>query len=193
MNSISYQLRFNKPKVYNSSNTFTSTNNFTEILDRKWLANTSIYSFQSLNNAQSFTHFAKSDKWDNDLYEYLVSPYYQQSFIWETWRRNPAEPSFCKPQYPFNELNVESVTLNDGTEWKYTQDHGKSGISSTSDKPMVCIGDINRMYSQYSRGGGTACFQHQNLWSAFNSAFSNHDTCPADIHHHHHHGGYGQF
>ena len=115
----------------------------------------------------------------------------------ETWRRNPQEPSFCIPQYPFDELNVESVKLGDGTQWKYTQDHGKSGcsiISSTSDKPIICIGDINRMYSQYTRSGGTACFQHPNLWDAYNSAFSNHDTCSSNgipikplIPHTHHH------
>lgn len=94
--------------------------------------------------------------------------------------------------------------MDDGTQWKYTQDHGKSGasiIEKSSDKAIICIGDINRMYSQYNRGGGTACFQHQNLWYAFNSAFANHDECgsngrpkkPKRHHHHHSHESYHRF
>ncbi len=83
-------------------------------------------------------------------------------------------------------MNVESVTLDDGIAWKYTQDHGKSGcsiVSGTSDKPLVCVGDINRMYSQYNRGGGTCCFEHQNLWTAFSSAFVDHDKCQSHDNH----------
>eukprot|EP00483_Globobulimina_turgida_P010210 UN10229 len=70
MNSIANQIRCNKPKVYNSSSTFTETNNFTQILHKNWLSNTSIYSFESINKVQFFTHFAKSDKWENEIYEY---------------------------------------------------------------------------------------------------------------------------
>ena len=57
-------------------------NNFTAILEKDWLSTTNIYSFDSINNLQRFTLFSKSAKWDDELYEYLVSPYYQQSFAW---------------------------------------------------------------------------------------------------------------
>eukprot|EP01083_Nonionella_stella_P051113 135735_1 len=180
MNAIAYQLRYHKPNVYKSFSSFTAPNNMTEILNHLWIDSASIYSFPSNNAVQSFTHFAKSASWNHELYENLVSPYYNQSFIWETWRRHPAEESFCKPHHTYDELNVEGVTLDDGTHWKYTQDHGKSGcsiVAKEGDKPLVCVGDINRMYSQYHRGGGTCCFQHQHLWSALTSAFAAHDTC----------------
>merc|ERR1712176_1453489 len=115
----------------------------------------------------------------------LVSPYYKQSFAWETWRRSPEEPSFCKPDYEYDALNVENVSLADGTAWKYTQDHGKSGCSLTSSPhPIVCVGDINRMYSQYTRGGGTCCFEHLGLWKAMSSAFAGHDECGSNANSH---------
>ena len=62
MDRLAYQIRFNKPKVYDSRNSFSGTNNFTEILDKKWLSDTSICSFDSPQH-QRFTHFAKSSDW----------------------------------------------------------------------------------------------------------------------------------
>ena len=191
-----------KPRVYaywNQFGTNSIVNNFTKILNKQWLSNTSLLSFKTLDtnyaraSAVNIMHFAKSGNWNNSLYENFVSPTLNHSFKWETWRRNqskknPAEPNFCKPQYAFNAINVESVTFADGTRWKYTEDHGKSGIAIMDDgfnndtfEPWACVGDINRMYSQYLRGGGTACFVHFGLWSAFNSAFNNYGNCNNQI------------
>ena len=195
-NAISNQIRYMKPRVYRYWNQFDtkSINNFTEILNKHWLSNMSLLSFKTINinnaHASSFNilHFAKSGNWNNSLYENFVSPTLNYSFKWETWRRNqskknPEEPNFYKPQYAYNEINVKSVTFGDGTRWKYTDDHGKSGIAimdvgcnNDTFKPWACVGDINRMYSQYLRGGGTACFMHFGLWSAFNSAFNSDDN-----------------
>eukprot|EP01084_Bolivina_argentea_P253379 425592_1 len=179
MNSIAYQIRYNKPQVYASSNKFKKVNNFTEILRAQWLKNMSTFSFETSNNAQYFTHFAKSGsaKWNNGLYEY-VAYHYKQSFIWETWRRESSEPTFCQPQYEYDAINVESVTLNKQISWKYTQDHSKIGIAlNIKTKPIICVGDINRMYSQYKRGGGTACFSHAKLWRLLHHAFADYDAC----------------
>lgn len=99
-------------------------------------------------------------------------------FLWETWRRSPAEPSYCMPEYRYNEINVKRIKLNDGTTWKYTNDHSKIGCSEVnSSNKYVCVGGINRMYSQRKRGGGTLCFIHENLWHAFYSAFYETDSC----------------
>lgn len=98
----------------------------------------------------------------------------------ETWRRDPPEESFCPPDYKYAALNVEKVQLSDGTHWKYTDDHSKLGCAmrdTATDKPLVCVGDINRMYSQWTRGGGTCCFENIKLWTALNAAFEQHETC----------------
>ena len=56
--------------------------NLSALVDKQWLSPTYVQSFESLSGAQAFTLFSKSDKWDNELYEYLVSPHYDLSFAW---------------------------------------------------------------------------------------------------------------
>ena len=120
-----------------------------------------------------YTHSLGS--WDNDLYEYLVSPALNTGFYWETWRRQEPEPSFCKPEYKYDSINVNYIKFSDGTTWKYTVDHSKVGTSMLDN--WCCIGDINRMYTQYNRSGGTACFRFENFWYALNGSFSQTDSC----------------
>ncbi len=67
--------------------------------------------------------------------------------------------SFCKPQYKYEEENIQKVVLGDGWYIYNDDDHSKFGISVSSDsKNMVCSVDLNRAYSQNSRGGGYVCF-----------------------------------
>jgi len=60
---------------------------------------------------------------------------------------------------------------------RYTMDHAKWGISAESTVPYVCIGDINRMQSQFMRGGQTTCFQNEHLWTGFHLAIDQVDNC----------------
>ena len=39
------------------------------------------------------------------------------------------------------------------------------------------MGDINRMTTQYSRGGGTACFEDEKLHSVFKKATTQTNEC----------------
>jgi hypothetical protein len=62
--------------------------------------------------------------------------------------------------------------------WRYTKDHAKVGLTpSTSSIKYVCVGDINRMESQWVRGGGTACLSNSVLWSSLNGAVFLSDSC----------------
>ncbi|PIO65012.1 hypothetical protein TELCIR_13339 [Teladorsagia circumcincta] len=54
------------------------------------------------------------------------------------------------------------------SEFKYTKDHSKLARSADSTRPWVCIGDVNRMTTQYIRGGGTTCLSSTFVWQAFN-------------------------
>jgi hypothetical protein len=72
-------------------------------------------------------------------------------------------PSYCKPTYTYDSMNVAEVTINANVKWTSTKDHSKWGISY--DIPnWVCIADINRMDSQTGRGGGAFCFQNSSLY-----------------------------
>jgi len=129
---------------------------------------------------QEFTAFSKSESWGKNLYEELVSPTLKQSFMWETWRRSPALPTFCKgSDYEYDEININEIdfTAGGGAKYSYTKDHSKWGISEKASEPWVCIGDINRMSSQKARGGGTICFNHKTLYTALANVVSAHDDC----------------
>ena len=85
-------------------------------------------------------------------------------------------PSFCVPQYNYDSMNVDEITFNSDVLWPETKDHSKWGISY--DIPnWVCIGDINRMYSQNTRGGGTYCFQNQDLYLSILGSISDAEYC----------------
>lgn len=62
-----------------------------------------------------------------------------------------------------------TCTLPISAQWAVT--------TPDSGKTVLCIGDINRMTSQYKRGGGTVCFNHATLWATFNKAISGTNSC----------------
>ncbi|CAJ0578526.1 unnamed protein product, partial [Mesorhabditis spiculigera] len=81
----------------------------------------------------------------------------------------------CQAQYAVKDAMSIHVGLTG--EFSYTKDHTKMARSSQPTKPYVCIGDINRMTSQFSRGGGTLCLLDQNLWQAFD-VITTENVCP---------------
>ena len=67
-------------------------------------------------------------------------------------------------------------------------DHSKWSIASVdSSKPrpnykqqhLVCIGDLNHMYSQRHRGGGTLCFESHNraIWENLHNSVNEVEPC----------------
>lgn len=112
-----------------------------------------------------------------ELYADLVAPFFKSGMMTETWIRDPVLPSYCPSSGqdpPFEVREVRSLTVG-GTSYDYTQDHSKWGLVEGA--PYVCIGDINRMVSQASRGGGTVCIENKGLWSALSGAVSKIDSC----------------
>ena len=57
---------------------------------------------------------------------------------------------------PFHVGNAGGVKVADGVEWRQTQDHSKWALSG-EDSQWVCFGDMNRMESQFKRGGAFYC------------------------------------
>lgn len=85
-------------------------------------------------------------------------------------------PSFCKPTYLFNNININQVSLGPDVTWPETKDHSKWAIA-TSGAPIFCIGDNNRQYSQEKRGGGAVCGQNPQMWTALKSMVTGVDSC----------------
>jgi deoxyribonuclease II len=146
-------MSINYPQVYYSR--INSPNaNITLLVQNQTISAAKSYVFNFPTGAgMPMTYFCKSGSANIDLYEAIVSPYYKDGMILQTWGR-PYEADFCPPTYAYKNVNVLETSI--GTYW-WTgyYDHSKwaVGISTT----MLCYGDINRMTSQWVRGGGTLC------------------------------------
>jgi deoxyribonuclease-2 len=126
----------------------------------------------------SFLAFAKNELWNQDLWSALVSPTLNSGLLIESWMDGALSnkmPTFCKPQYKYNNINVRQVALDSTVTWPETKDHSKWAIAT--DAAIFCIGDINRQFSQAKRGGGTVCAQNHNIWASFKSLITNMDSC----------------
>jgi len=190
INLVAGGLLINKPFVYDKKTPFaipTTAANITKLINREFVTLTPATSIIKLlsKGGVTFTAFAKNEKWDQDLYSALVQPKFSRNMKFETWMNgaNTNEmPTFCKPTFVFNSINVREVALADDVIFSETKDHSKWGISetqttSTTSGSLVCIGDINRQYSQSNRGGGTVCFNNKNLYTDFAGIISEADIC----------------
>merc|ERR1711988_706495 len=178
-NSIGYQFLYNKPKVYDSnlpSSLASTVPNMQAVLNASWTSDTSnIVPLHTLGG-QLLTNFAKSAAWNNELYEGLVAPKFSSDLFTETWLNGVGPlPSWCKPQYDYNVMDISDLTVG-SFNYSSSKDHSKWAITSGR-SGYTCIGDINRMQAQLTRGGGTVCFYNSNLYNAFNSLIKNYHAC----------------
>lgn len=128
-----------------------------------------------------FTAFSKSKKFNRDLYSKLMAPFLQEDLLVQTWRNGAGEVlgSDCRDKYKI--IDVESIKFNNQVKWKFSEDHAKWAVSTDSKKHHICIADINRMKSQFLRGGGGVCFQSAKIWSTFRSIIGEVEGCPAVV------------
>jgi len=154
------------------------------VVDKKWITVPTASTLNIVSNGgNTFAAYAKNLQWNQDLYEDFVSPSLGLGLLVQTWREGPLNtlmPTFCTPNYTYDSVNILSMQIYDptstGVSWSYTKDHSKWAIT-ISGNPYVCVGDINRMYSQYKRGGGTVCFMNKVMWHSFYSLITNDDKC----------------
>ena len=84
------------------------------------------------------------------------------------------------PKVPFRLKFSEIVTFYDLTFSFQIVDHSKWAVSvpSKGKQALTCVSDLNRMRSQFSRGGGSICLQSPSMWSIFNATVENIEPCP---------------
>lgn len=101
---------------------------------------------------RSFSIFAKSAAWGQELYSDCIAPALGADVLYvESWIRGDQCPPACGAHQV---LDVDTVHTA-GWAWRETQDHSKWAVTDTGS--MACMGDINRMTSQSKRGGGSVC------------------------------------
>jgi deoxyribonuclease-2 len=95
-------------------------------------------------------------------------------------------PTDKKPTKPKRANKRSSSTVAPGTDdpkissivWKTTEDHSKWAASDNKKRPVSCLGDINRMRSQFARGGGALCMQDINVWYTVSGSAQEIEPCP---------------
>lgn len=96
----------------------------------------------------SFLSFAKSGKFQKELYDDLVAPHYSAGdYFVETWRHGAGniESDCMKPskvynveEITFKSMNITFKTLNDHSKWMVSNEHD-----------LICVGDINRQVDSF--------------------------------------------
>lgn len=113
-----------------------------------------------------FKVIAKNRRWNKDFWNELVGPTLGENIDVETWIRGPIPP-MADTDGIHKTFDIKYINLGPlGAHWAWpeTHDHAKWAISEKNN--WICVGDINRMISQRKRGGGTAAFQNDVLWTA---------------------------
>ena len=129
--------------------------------------------FETLGGA-AFTYFAKSKQWNNELYSECVASYYKLPMLVESWIRGSATGPSCSNADKV--LDVQNLNY-DGFALSEYNDHSKWSVGSDQDSAIVCIGDINRMTTQFGRGGGTACIESLPLAEFLRASITSTNSC----------------
>lgn len=128
-------------------------------------------SIQTLGGLE-LSYYAKSTQWNNELYAECIAPNEQTSLLVESWIRGSAEGPSCETQQV---LDVQNVSYPYGLMFSEYNDHSKWAVSTTSD--TVCASDINRMTTQYKRGGSAFCFEDATLSDVLRTSITKTDSC----------------
>lgn len=100
-----------------------------------------------LSKSPSIIHLAKSPFCNIDIYSDYISKHFDKSGKWkvETWIRGHRIAKESDPIEDVTQLQFENTCYTE------TQDHSKWAVS---EKELYAVGDLNRMTSQFHRGGG---------------------------------------
>jgi len=123
--------------------------------------------FQELKLSESIVHIAKPPSHKHDIYKHIAD-YEEGEWMVETWKRgheikeDQEGVSCCWIQSGPQIREVKRLSWED-VDWKESNDHSKWAVSES----YVWIGDLNRMTSQFTRGGGGFLIKNPKLAKAF--------------------------
>jgi hypothetical protein len=121
-------------------------------------------SFKSIKTIQltnTITHIAKAPHLHIDIYSEYIATCYNFEWYFETWIRGHKIVNTINMRPVIDILNLQFENI----KWRESQDHSKWGATLNSD--YYWIGDLNRMSSQFQRGGGGFICKDLNISQAF--------------------------
>jgi deoxyribonuclease-2 len=118
-------------------------------------------------------HIAKPPHWEKDIYSCYLAVHFPFSWKVESWIRGH-RISLPTQIHPYTHL-VQDINAWKGCDERIVgenQDHSKWAVAN---KKYYFIGDLNRMTTQFQRGGGGFLCQDPQLCVALNRAIYNPD------------------
>lgn len=184
LSSIIDQLLYIKPYVYDfhiDNQTKSEYNILIQLMKQLWHKNGSNDVKLTSLAGTTFLSFSKSPADNVDIYTDIVSVKVKNELFVETWRKGDGEPlpSNCSAKYKIKNVQKISIHLygNQSLKWKYLEDHSKWAIGVEDHHPLTCVGDMNRMKSQYKRGGGLVCFSNKQVWNTYLASIKELENC----------------
>ncbi len=121
----------------------------------------------------TYIYTAKTPTAHIDIWTYIGQQFGVNVRV-ESWIHGEMDGPYCPPAYNTTTLDISSLTFPEGQQFVEYDDHSKWGIDSTT---LFCIGDMNRVTSQMSRGGGVYCWKDSQLWTHLNQAIQATNQC----------------
>ena len=123
---------------------------------------TSLFTYQNYTiNGMQMKFIFKNGNINGSIFEDGLNNMLKSPILAETWGR-PLQAPWCGTPYPVGNINLIQVTSS--ISWKETQDHSKWAYATQNN--YVCFGDMNRMTSQWKRGGAFYCLNSPSLKQA---------------------------
>lgn len=126
----------------------------------------------------AITAFAKHGRLNKDIYSGVIAPMLETDLYVESWRNGNGGklPPDCFDKFKVTDIQRIAMKVGEKTmRFSSHEDHSKWAVG---DKGFwVCIGSINRMLSQFKRGGETFCFQNPLVHSLFASSMVEYTSC----------------
>jgi deoxyribonuclease II len=187
-------LQFNHPHIYETGGDFSAFPSAVgDLANGAWRADPICQQTAVQVGGLAATVFAKTPAWNADLWSACVSPALRSDLWVESWLRGSEEGPIC--QGDWQTLDVQDLAWG-SVSWESYNDHSKwaSAVNPSLVKPgrtnmpsneleawnttspTLCIGDINRMTTQYERAGGAVCFSDP-IATAFQAAVTQTDSC----------------
>jgi deoxyribonuclease-2 len=117
--------------------------------------------------------FAKTTAWNDDLYAACITPFYGADCAVESWLHgSDPEGPYCGKQ---TTVDVQTVQFPGAPSFSTMDDHSKWAVFN--DNMTVCFGDINRMLSQYERGGAAVCIKDGALNKFLQQSILSREVC----------------
>lgn len=170
LNDIAGVLLYNHPNIQDMTLHITNYANLTALSKQQYQTS---HSCETLT-VENLTVFAKSKEFGKDLYGDCIAPYYQSNLKVESWLRGDLIGAVCNDYKIVDGLSIQL----DSNDFSEHQDHSKYAVGEDS---LVCFADINRMTTQFQRGGGAVCFQDKSLHTLMESMIQTTNHCYSEI------------